>query len=79
MSFYVAGGFIILSAAVCYPLPCIIRYEDGKKMDTFTEKQQRKSLVDVHVTNSNLFHPKKWKKWNDLLVWLCFHYSLMCD
>lgn len=51
MSFYVAGGFIILSAVVCYPLPCIIRYEDGKKTDTFTEKQQRKSLVDIHVSN----------------------------
>lgn len=51
MAFYVAGGFIILSAVVCYPLPCIIRYENRKKADNLTEKQQRKSLVNIHVSN----------------------------
>lgn len=30
LSFYVAGGFIALSAIICYPLPCLDRWEKGR-------------------------------------------------
>ncbi|CAL8069882.1 unnamed protein product [Orchesella dallaii] len=53
MSFYVAGGFLILSAAICYPLPFIIKCEESRKAKASADKvnlsSPRKSLFDVQV------------------------------
>ncbi|ODN05178.1 Monocarboxylate transporter 10 [Orchesella cincta] len=55
MSFYVAGGFLMLSAFICYPLSCIIKCEESKKEkvsaseDINNLSSPRKSLFDVQV------------------------------